>query len=473
MNRLFPRYPWTSTLALAALGGGLMSLAHSPLAWWPALWLMPIPIALISLGAGRLQGVAAAVVFAAAGSAGLLSLAWDPAVGAAMVAYRFIVLLVTFLLAHRVRQAWPPAVAVMVYPAVLVAAEFAMSFTPLGTALTDAYLLGNLQALLQLASVTGVYGVSFMAAWFGVAMGLMIWCGPTRESFWPVRIAVAVLVLVTLAGMVRINRGPDTEPVKVAAIHAESFRGKPKTVDQNLERQASYAPLAREAADQGARLIVWPEMILSTDTAWGDSVLAPLSDLVRETGACHVVGFYHRDAQRNTARIIGPDGTLYTEYQKTHLVTAMETSHPGTEPAPVVNLDGVALGVMICNDDVFTDVARQLGRDGARLVADPTWDWRDVADKHAQIPRLRAIENGFAMVRATQGGISQLIDARGGLVGWHSALDEPRQVLVGELRPGGGSTVYSRLGDVFAWLVVVGLAVLVVRRPRESANNAP
>jgi len=466
----YPLRPWPTTLILAALGGAAMSLAHSPLAFWPALWLMPVAITVIGLGASRWQAVIGAVVFAAAGSAGLLSLAWDPVVGVALVAYRLLVLLVTFQLAHRVRRAWPPMVTAMVYPCVLVASEFGMSFSPLGTALTDAYLLGDALPLLQLAAVTGVYGVTFVVAWSGSMLGLVLW-DPTPGAWRrPVVLAVAVLVAVLVGGLVNL-RSMSGDTLTVAAVHAPSFRGKPQSVAQNLERLDTYAPLVREAVSRGARLVVWPEMILSTEAAWGDSVHAPLAALARETEVCQVVGFYHRDTKRNTARMIGPDGTLYTEYQKTHLVTAMETSHPGTEPAPVVDLDGVPVGVMICNDDVFTDVARQLGRDGARLVADPTWDWRDVAVKHAQIPRLRAIENGFAVVRATQGGYSQLIDARGGLVNWHSSLDEPHQVLVGELRLGGGSTVYSVLGDVFAWLVVAGLVVLVVRRPFESRNG--
>lgn len=459
------RRPWSITIGLAILAGAALAGASAQPGPWLLYWIVPVPVTLIALGAGRLPCILAAAIIAGLGSAGLTDLAWDASVGAVMVGYRLVVLLATFALAWRVRSGWPAGVTALVYPAVLAAAELTMSMSPLGTALADGYAMGGVAAVSQLASVTGVTGISFLMAWVGGAVGVLCWEGWTRRARWSAGVAAVGLMAVLAGGLAHVDAAPDAPRITVAAIHAPSFRGKPDSVAQNLERLGSYSPLAREAASGGARLIVWPEMILSHEAAWGDSVLAPLSDLVRETGATHVVGFFHRDDPRNTARIIGSDGVLLAEYQKTHLVTAMETSRPGTDPAPVVDLDGVSLGVLICNDDVFPDVSRQLGRDGARLVADPTWDWRAVAARHAQITRLRAIENGFAMVRATQGGISQLIDSRGRIVASHSVLDEPRAVLVGDLVPGDGNTVYGRLGDWFAWLVVVGLVVIVVRSP--------
>jgi apolipoprotein N-acyltransferase len=198
-----------------------------------------------------------------------------------------------------------------------------------------------------------------------------------------------------------------------------------------------------------------------------------LAALARASGAWQVVGIAHREPARNTARVLDPTGRLRAEYQKTHLVAAMERSAPGTAPAPVIPTGQGRLGVLICNDDVFPGVARQLARDGAQLVADPTWDWAAVAWRHAQITRVRAAETGTAYVRATRGGISQLIDPRGRVLAEHSTLAEPRQVLVGAVPLGGGGTFSSRFGDLFAWIVVGLLVGLVAGTVRPARRRLP
>jgi len=197
-----------------------------------------------------------------------------------------------------------------------------------------------------------------------------------------------------------------------------------------------------------------------------------LAALARATGTWQVIGFFHRDPPRNTARILDPRGRPSAEYQKAHPVTAMEASAPGSSPAPVVPTGHGRLGVLICNDDVFTDVSRQLARSGAQVVADPTWDWAAVAWRHAQITRVRAVETGVSYVRAARGGISQIIDPRGRVLAEHSVLADPHQVLVGAVPLGAGATPYARLGNLFPWLVVgllIGLVIGTVR-PRRPAS---
>lgn len=463
MQRIYDQHPWLTTLVLALIGGGSMAVLHSNIHAWPALWALPIPVTLMALGAGRRQAFLGAIVLVALGAVAMLSVAWDTRIALVMVAYRLMVLWVALLLAPLVRRATSLTMAVLVYPCVLVTAELAMSFGPLGTAQTDAYVMSHHLPLMQMVAWTGIFGVSFVVAAGGAMVALWLW--QPRERLGRVALLITALFLFGLVGggWGRMHRADLSQTVTMAAIHAESFSGKPRSVAQNLQRTAAYGKLAEEAAEQGAQVVVWPEMILSTEAAWDDSVTGAVASIAARTGAVQVVGFYHRDRKRNTAQVVGADGTLEAEYQKTHLVAAMETSLPGTEPAPVLALSGMemALGVMICNDDVFTDVSRQLGHDGATVVVDPTWDWPAVATEHEIIARVRAIENGFTLIRATQGGISQFIDPLGKTIASHSVFENPRQVLVGDIPVGGLSTAYSRHGDVFAWLIVGGLTVLV------------
>jgi len=461
MKAWFARRPWLATVVVALAGGGALGLAHSRLEVWPLGWLGPAAIVLVGLGAGPRQRLVGAVVLAGLGTLGLAVMSWEPLLAVAMILAAALVIYVALVLVGLAGRRLAPLLVTLAYPAVAVAAEFAMASAPLGTAMSGAYAMHDSLVLLQLAAVTGPYGLSFLAAWFGSVLGLALWQPAARAWHAPAVALVAVVGAVIVGGTLALRAAP-AELVTVAAVHAPTPAGKPEDLAANRERVAAYAPLVHEAASAGAGVVVWPEMILSLEAGWADSLMADLADLARGSGAWQVIGFYHRDDPRNTARVLDPAGSLRAEYQKIHLVAAMERSAPGRDPAPVVATGVARLGVLICNDDVFTDVARQLARDGAQLVADPTWDWRDVAWRHAQMTRMRAAEGRVAYIRATQGGSSQLIDPWGRVLAEHSVLEDPRQVLVGALPLGTGDTFYARFGDVFAWAVVVLLLGLVL-----------
>ncbi len=477
MADLFARRPWLATVLVAGLGGGLLALAHSRLAVWPAAWLAPATLVPLALGAGRGPRLLAALLLGAIGSLGLIGLAWVPQLAVALVLVASLEALAVLWLLAALHRRLPVAVLALVPPSVLTTAEFLLAASPLGTATSDAYAMHAALPLLQLTAVTGPHGLTFLAAWAGTALGLALW-RPDRPAWRrPLRpVAVAVL-LVAGSGWLVLRADHDGASLTVAAVHAPTAPGKAADLAQTRDRIAAHAPLVLEAAEAGAAVVIWPEMILSLEPAWEPAVMDDLAALARASGAWQVVGIAHREPARNTARVLDPRGRLRAEYQKTHLVAAMERSAPGTAPAPVISTGQGRLGVLICNDDVFTGVARQLARDGAQLVADPTWDWAAVAWRHAQITRVRAVETGCAYVRATQGGISQLIDPRGRVLAEHSTLAEPRQVLVGAVPLGGGGTVFSRSGDLFAWTVVGLLAGLVmgtvrpVRRPLNPSTT--
>ena len=117
------------------------------------------------------------------------------------------------------------------------------------------------------------------------------------------------------------------------------------------------------------------------------------------------------------------------------------------------------LATAICFDLDFPDFIRQGGRSGADLLLAPSKDWRDIDPLHTRMAGLRAVENGFSLVRATYAGLSAAVDSQGRTLG---AMDyfatEPR-VFVSHVPMRGVRTVYGRIGDVFAWLCLAFLAL--------------
>jgi apolipoprotein N-acyltransferase len=462
MERLLDRRPWTMTLLLAVVGGGAFHLANLPNGPSFGLWIVPAVVVLLGITQRPVQLVVAALLLAGCGAAALLQASWSPVLTVAMVVYWLLVFLGGLLAVRAASRCLPSWLVFLVFPCLLVAVEWGTSFTPVGTVLSWAYLLHESLLLIQVVAVTGVYGPGFLVALGGSAAGMWL-LRPRQARVWglPVLLAVALLAGAGWYGA-RALRAAAGPTVTVAAVHAESSRGNPQDLAGNLARLDAYRPLVAEAASRGARLVVWPEMILTMQPEHEDTLMTLLGDLARRHGVHMVLGLRDTDRSLNILRVFAPDGRVVGEYHKNHLLARSEGSTPGTTPPAVVATDFGALGTMICNDDTFTDLARANAHLGARLVADPTWDWSDVAAHHARMPRFRAAENGLAIVRAARGGESQLIDPQGRILARHDVLTEARQVLVGDLPLGDGDTVYARFGDVFAGVVTVLLGMIFV-----------
>jgi len=189
---------------------------------------------------------------------------------------------------------------------------------------------------------------------------------------------------------------------KIAAVQMDCRLGEKRA---NLD--AIRAKL-RQAAHQGARLVVFPECILtgycfeSKEEAWPHA--EPIPGLSTEVVAADcrrldtwaVFGLLEHDGQRlfNACALVGPDGRA-TTYRKIHLpfLGVDRFSTPGDRPFAVHDLDGLRLGMTICYDGSFPESARVLTLLGADLVVLPT-NWPPGALRTAQyLVNARALEN--------------------------------------------------------------------------------
>ncbi len=98
----------------------------------------------------------------------------------------------------------------------------------------------------------------------------------------------------------------------------------------------------------------------------------------------------------------------------------------------------------------------------------PSNDWPDIDPLHTQMASFRAIENGFSLVRITGNGLSAAFDYQGQVLAAVDYFTSGEQVMIAHLPIQGVTTIYSVVGDLFAWLCVAGFVGLagwaVVRR---------
>jgi len=133
---------------------------------------------------------------------------------------------------------------------------------------------------------------------------------------------------------------------------------------------------------------------------------------------------------------------------------------PGPGVVPVVDTPYGRLATVICYDADFPALVRQAGRADADILLVPSSDWDAVGELHARMVVPRAIENGVAVVRPTRKGVSTALDSHGTTLGRADYYTQDAVSMIVDVPTQGRTTVYSRIGDAFAWVAVSGLLLL-------------
>jgi apolipoprotein N-acyltransferase len=437
--------------------------------FWPAAWVASVGV--LAVGFTRSWRVAALVAFAAhfLGSLGLV--AYLGAVLPVPVVLGFLAAAsLTYVLAVVIARAaflrLPAAAAVFAFPAAWTAIEFVTALaSPHGTFLNLAYSQVDVLPVLQLASVTGLWGVSFLVTLVGSALAVAI----VRRSA-SVAIAPAVALAVALGfGTWRLRTPPSGAPVRVGLAASDVDVGTVfETRDPALAASVTrgYASRVARLASQGVAVVVLPEKMVGVTPADADSVVATLAGAARDARVTLVAGL-NRVAiapPRNVALVYAPDGSVRTEYHKRHLLPGPETGYrvgavPGLFEAP-----GARWGVAICKDMDFPSWSRAYGRAGVQILTVPAWDFVVDGRLHSRMAVVRAVENGFALVRSAMEGRLLVTDAYGRVLAEDRTDGKPEALLVASVPPGPGTTFYARTGDWFGWLSLAALAALVAVR---------
>jgi apolipoprotein N-acyltransferase len=348
----------------------------------------------------------------------------------------------------------------------------------------------------QLASVTGVYGVSALVAAVGAALATV--AASRRRTEWlPAVIGTGVVVVaVVVFGGARLWRGQaeQGEPVRVGLVQGNVDQAEKWDVTRASAIFDRYMRLSREAIDQGARIVIWPESSAPFRFGEDEERTARIRALARESGTTLLLGSDEVEREPvpryfNSAFLVRPDGTTGAVYRKLHLVPfgeyvplrqvfffaapLVETIadfSPGSA-AVLLPIGNRLASTAICYEIVYPDLVRRFVRGGSELlttITNDAWFGRTSAPhQHFTQAAMRAIENGRYLVRSANTGISGIVDPYGRVLA-ASDLYEPA-VIVGDVRYLTGLTVYSRTGDVFALASVLTVLVLLVAARRTGA----
>ena len=341
------------------------------------------------------------------------------------------------------------------------------------------------------APVLGVFGVSFATA---LCAGLLylVYSGSGRTRIAGAAALMLALGLGTLLQQISWT-SPQGEPFRVALLQGN--------IPQNLKFQAerytaTLATYRRLIAGSSAQLIVLPETAIPRFLDAVDPLyLNDIAQLARERRADLIIGVPLRDEGGRYFNSVVSIGVSPTQrYDKSHLVPFGEFVPPGfgwivktlsiplsdfssgpKNPRPFA-LSGQLVAPDICYEDVFGDeIIRQLP--AATLLVNVTnvaWFGESLAPhQHAQIARMRAMETGRFMLRATNTGITAVIDPRGKIIAKLPQFTEG--TLQAEVRGYAGASPYVRFGNtpvVLACLALLALLAVFAHHRRRAVGPA-
>jgi apolipoprotein N-acyltransferase len=219
---------------------------------------------------------------------------------------------------------------------------------------------------------------------------------------------LAGAVVLAVAAVLSVARAPvTTRTLRVAAVG----RGR----DDVAGRAEAFVA---EAAARRAKIIVFPEVAFTMASGARSEFEGHWSAIARANAIFIVVPYVDEAlSESNRLMVFDSVGLKRGEYTKRHLVPLAERSPAGKGPLLMVDVDGVRVGTLICQDDNFSDLARSYAALGAQLLVVPTFEGPPaVAPYHLRNSALRAIENPIALVRAVAQGDSAAIAPGGKII---------------------------------------------------------
>ena len=280
-------------------------------------------------------------------------------------------------------------------------------------------------------------------------------------------------------------REPLGPRIKVALLQGSIDQYKKWDRTYVEEIQKTYEKLATKAAQSKPDMIIWPETSVPGYVLQDPPLRQWLLRLVRNSHTSHLVGAptLNNEMAYNSAFSIDPECSIVGEYAKKHLVPFGEIvpwsnflgrfikvlndlgGFTAGNRSPVLRVGGIPVGVNICYEAIFPDLVRQSVKQGAQVIVNLTndgWYMKTAAPYQHWAPNIyRAVENNRWLIRADNTGISGIVDPRGHVHAL-SPIFQPG-VIQGSIAARQRLSLYTRFGDLFAWLCAFLCAFIFLR----------
>jgi apolipoprotein N-acyltransferase len=377
--------------------------------------------------------------------------------------------------------------------------------------------------LIQIASITGIYGVSFIVVWTSLSLlaaTITILRTPAMRAIWIGDVflpGAAILCLFAFGFRQLGSETPLERTIKVTFVQPSIPQALIWDPSQDDERFRELIALSQQALTNKTDVILWPEAAVPKQLRWYPEMLEAVSGLARSNHVWMIIGADDSEPKSgstdpedrdyfNSSFLISPEGRIEANYRKRGLVifgeyiplvrwlpfikylTPIQGGFtPGERAVPFRLSDlGANTAVLICFEDVFPHLAREYVSEDTDFLVNLTnngWFGEGAAQwQHAMTALFRAIENGVPLVRCSNNGLTCWVDAHGrlrqifrdqnGTIYGAGVMTAEIPLLNGRAHP---LTFYTAHGDIFGWSCVgVALVVLLpalLRRKKAGAAD--
>lgn len=353
-------------------------------------------------------------------------------------------------------------------------------FNPTGVMGTFANMQADVPIVVQLSAFTGMWGLEYIVLLVPMVIATLVAPGVATPARLRTGVIMAVLLGIAFgAGALRLRGNTDPGPAETVAVIANNdYRWAVKSdigTEESTRLAESFADEIKSLPD-GVDTVVLPEGVFAETDATMAGIVDPLSTVAQERDITVVVGVVrHEEGKKfNLALVLPPGGGEPVSYLKHH----DQVSPKGHDLVYAPTKSGVQAGIEICLDVNLVNPARDYADARTRLMLVPASDEDVNGWQHSRMGLLRGAENGMAMAWSGQNGQLMISDGNGRvLADTHTDGGTGFATAIADVPRGPGATVYTRIGDVFAWLcmliAVTGLAVVVVRRNRAMPGTIP
>lgn len=355
-------------------------------------------------------------------------------------------------------------ISTLIFPSAYVIMDFiTISTNPSGSYGTMAH-TQNYLPLLQILSVTGVWGVTFIIMWSASVINWLWDEGFERPRLKQAFMAFAIpVILIILAGQIRLAFDDSGPTVRVASINIskEALHDRYNSNDYSLVAKSNdlFLTNCAVAAGSGAKIVFGIETVIrlpydkEEDFVNRAKAVASTNDIylglpmeVLQEGSPEVLSM-------NKIVWISPDGNILTSYHK-----GKPTPGEGDYGDGILKHFDTPYGRIcsaICFDMDFPAYINQISSQEIDIMLVPGMDWREITPYHTYVASFRAIEHGFNLVRAATKGMSASFNYKGELISSHNYYTNDDLIMYSDIPMAGQKTLYSLLGDYFAWLCVL------------------
>ncbi|MFB6318114.1 nitrilase-related carbon-nitrogen hydrolase [Saccharicrinis sp. FJH54] len=355
----------------------------------------------------------------------------------------------------------------LLFPAIMTIMEWIQyTFTPLASWGIAAYTQNDNLTILQTVSLFGMPGLSFIIYWINISFTKAYL--KNSHSIVTLSVPFVTLTVLLIFGAIRVNiyHSKSHDTLLVAAVGTTStVNGLPLPPERTeIKVRKTLFDDTKKAAKTGAKLIVWNEaatyMLPENETSWKNDLKQLAKDCHTSIYASYIVPISTNPLKyENKYLFLDKNGLIKAEYHK-HEPVPGEPAVKGKENFITNTVDYTVTGGAICYDYDFPYIAKQFSKLNADIIAVPSSDWRGIDPVHTKMAAYRAIEQGHSILRSTRFGSSAAINPMGEMVSQMSSFNSNNRLLLASLPAKGLTTVYSILGDLLIYALLILVFVL-------------